>query len=67
VHSVGVIDYYGYLQIKDGITSENYGTFGTSVKIEYSELFAKTLELTLKFSFTIPLQSCYLHINCIEK
>jgi hypothetical protein len=54
------MEHYGYLQVKNGITSENYGTFGISVKLEYSELFAKALEVTLKFSFIFPLQSCYL-------
>jgi hypothetical protein len=59
--------HYGYLQVKNGITTENYSTFGISVKIEYSELFAKALELTLKFSFMFPLQSCYIQIYSIEK
>jgi hypothetical protein len=61
------MEHYGYLQVKNGITSENFGMFWIFVKIEYSELFAKALELTLKFSVTFPLQSCSLQINSIEK
>jgi len=56
------MEHCGYLQVKNGITSENYGTFGISIMIEYSELFAKALELTLKFSLIFPLQSC-----CLQK
>jgi len=59
--------HYGYLQVQNRIARKNYGMFGISVKIEYSELFAKALELTLKFSLNFPLQSCYLQINSIEK
>jgi hypothetical protein len=61
------MEHYVYLQVKNGITRENYGTFGISVKVDYTELFAKALELTLEFSFIFPLQSCYLQINAIEK
>jgi hypothetical protein len=61
------MEHYGYLQVKNGITSENYSTFGISVKIEYSELFDKALELTLKFPFIFPLQSCCLQIYSTEK
>jgi hypothetical protein len=61
------MEHYGYLQVKNGSTSENYGTFGISIKLENSELNAKALDLTLKFSFIFRLQSCNLHINSIEK
>jgi len=43
------VEHYGYLQVKNRIASENYGMLGISVRIEYSELFTKALELTLNF------------------
>jgi hypothetical protein len=51
------MEHYDYLQVKNRIASENYGVFGISVKIEYSELIAKTLELTLK-SFRCEVVIC---------